>query len=136
MKLTMIPVWFLLMAALVAAGFWGISASAGNASAQTGAPAQVATLTAEPGDEPGTVVLAGSAASGATKYWIAGIKQTDWDANEFGNVIWEAAQTPTMHTLTSLESGAEYVFSITAGRGEGAATRWSPWAPLARGTPE
>ena len=99
-------------------------------------PPAVGELSVTTGDEPGTLILRWETSDLAQRHWVAGIKQSDWDANEFGNVIWEAAQSSTMHTLEGLESGAEYVFSITAGRGEGAATRWSPWAPLARGTPE
>ena len=93
MRLTTVPLWLLLLTALVAAGFWAASSSIGApaASAQTGAPAQVPTLTADPGAEPGTVVLAWAEASGATRYWIAGIKQTDWDAGDFSNVIWQPA---------------------------------------------
>ena len=155
MKLTTVPIWFLLLAALVAAGFWGISTSAGApaASAQTGAPAQVATLTAAPGDQPGTVVLTWSEASGATKYWIAGIKQTDWDAGDFSGVIWQPADaepvtggggpvspfapptpTPTAdfrQTLTELEEGSLYAFAVAGGNDAG---YWGAWSPLARTT--
>ena len=99
MKLTTVPLWLLLLAALAAAGFWaatitattGAAPAPGVVSAQTGAPAQVLTLNAAPGAEPGTVVLTWAAASGATRYWIAGIKQTDWDAGDFSNVIWQPA---------------------------------------------
>ena len=151
MKLTTVPIWFLLLAALVAASFWGISTSANApaASAQTGAPAQVATLTAAPGDEPGTVVLSWSEASGATKYWIAGIKQTDWDAGDFSGVIWLPATpelvgggpvspfappTPTAdfrQTLTELEEGSLYAFAVAGGND---ANYWGAWSPLARTT--
>lgn len=152
MKLTMVPAWLLLLAVVIGAGFWGISISAGApaASAQTGAPAQVATLTAAPGDEPGTVVLSWSEASGATRYWIAGIKQTDWDAGDFSGVIWLPATpelvggggpvspfappTPTAdfrQTLTELEEGSLYAFAVAGGNDAG---YWGAWSPLARTT--
>ena len=133
MKLTTVPIWFLLLAALVAASFWGISTSANApaASAQTGAPAQVATLTAAPGDQPGTIVLAWTPAAGATRYWVAGIKQTDWDAGDYSGVIWTAASGASTHTVTGLDAGSLYVFTVAGGN---AADQWGPWAPLARVT--
>ena len=148
MKLTTVPLWLLLLAALAAAGFWaatittGAAPAPGVASAQTGAPAQVPTLNADPGAEPGTVVLAWAEASGATRYWIAGIKQTDWDAGDFSNVIWQPANpepvtggggpaspfappTPTApsvdfkQTLTGLDEGSLYAFTVTGGNDAG-----------------
>lgn len=133
MKLTTVPVWLLLLAALVAASFWGISngTDAGAVSAQTGAPAQVAALTAAPGTEPGTIVLAWTPAAGATRYWIAGIKQTDWDAGDYSGVIWTAASGASTHTVTGLDAGSLYVFTVAGGN---AADQWGPWSPLARVT--
>lgn len=90
----------------------------------------------EAGDGPGMLVLRWTAGGTAERHWIAGIKQSDWDANDFNSIIWEEAQGRTMHTLAGLESGAEYVFAVAAGHGEGASTRWSAWTALARGTPD
>ena len=56
--------------------------------------------------------------------------------NDFSNLIWEEAQSSTMHAPTGLESGAEYVFAITAGHGAEDGVRWSAWSALARRTPE
>ena len=100
-------------------------------SAQTGAPAQVATLTAVPGDQPGTIVLAWTPAAGATRYWIAGIKQTDWDAGDFSGVIWEAASGASTHTVAGLDEGSLYALTVAGGN---AAGQWGPWSPLSRVT--
>ena len=101
------------------------------ASAPTGALAQVAALAATPGNQPGTVVLAWTPAAGATRYWVAGIKQTDWDAGDFSNVIWEAATGASTHTATGLDQGSLYAFTVAGGNDAG---QWSPWSPLARVT--
>ena len=128
MKLTTVPLWLLLLAALAAAGFWAasITTAAAPASAQTGAPAQVPTLNADPGAEPGTVVLTWAAASGATRYWIAGIKQTDWDAGDFSGVIWTVASGKSMHTVTELDEGSRYAFTVAGGND---AYLWAPGRP-------
>ena len=99
-------------------------------------PTPPSDLTVEAGDGPGMLVLRWTAGGTAERHWIAGIKQSDWDANDFNSIIWEEAQGRTMHTLAGLESGAEYVFAVAAGHGEGASTRWSAWTALARGTPD
>ena len=99
-------------------------------------PTPASDLTAEPGDAPGTLILRWTPGGTAERHWVAGIKQSDWDANNFNNLIWEAAQTNAMHTLTGLDSGAEYVFAIAAGHGPPQATRWSAWTSLARGAPD
>ena len=89
-------------------------------------------LTVAPGDGAGTLVLRWTAGRDATRHWIAGIKQSDLDAGDSGSLIWTAADSSGMHTLTGLDSGAEYVFAVAAGLG----AEWSAWTPLARGTPE
>ena len=89
-------------------------------------------LTVAPGDGAGTLILRWTAGNDATRHWVAGIKQSDWDANDFSNLIWTAAESSGMHTLSGLDSGAEYVFAVAAGRG----SEWSAWTALARGTPE
>ena len=101
------------------------------ASAQTGAPAQVAALTPAPGDQPGTIVLAWTPAAGATRYWIAGIKQTDWDAGDFSGVIWEASSGASTHTVAGLDEGSLYAFTVAGGN---AAGQWGLWSPLSRVT--
>ena len=89
-------------------------------------------LTVAPGDGAGTLVLRWTAGMDATRHWVAGIKQSDWDANDFSGLIWTAAESSTMHALSGLDSGSEYVFAVAAGRG----SEWSGWTGLARGTPE
>ena len=86
-------------------------------------------------DDTGTVTLSWTAGANSTRHWIAGIKQEDWDANDFSNVIFKEASSNTTHTEMDLEGGKVYVFTVTAGN---AAGQWSDWAPLQRitvGTP-
>lgn len=79
-----------------------------------------------------TVTLTWTAGAGATRHWIAGIKQSDWTAGDFSSVIWEPATDDAMHTVSrALDAGQEYVFTVAAYDGTG----WSDWAPLFRHTP-
>ena len=87
-------------------------------------------LTVAAGDAPGTLALRWTAGANATRHWIAGIKQSDWDTGDFSNLIWTAASGSDTHTVSGLDSGAEYVFAVAAGRG----SEWSAWTALARGT--
>ena len=88
-------------------------------------------LTVMPGDAAGTLVLRWETGIEATRHWVASIKQSDWDANDFSNLIWTAADSNTMHALSGLDIGSEYVFAVVAGR----SSQWSAWSPMARGTP-
>ena len=86
-------------------------------------------------DDTGTVTLSWTAGANSTRHWIAGIKQEDWDANNFADVIFMEAESQTGHTFTGLEGGKVYAFTVTAGN---AAGEWSDWAPIRRvtvGTP-
>ena len=87
-------------------------------------------LTATAGDTAGTIVLRWMPGANATRHWVAGIKQSDWDAGNFSGLIWTAASGNDTHTVSGLDSGAEYVFAVAAGRG----SEWSGWTGLARGT--
>ena len=89
-------------------------------------------LTATPGNAPGTIVLRWTPGNDATHHWIAGIKQSDLDAGNTGSLIWTAASGRDTHTVSGLDSGAEYVFAVAAGRG----SEWSGWTGLARGVAE
>ena len=89
-------------------------------------------LTVMPGDAAGTLVLRWTPGNDATRHWIAGIKQSDLDAGDMSSsLIWMAASGADTHTLSGLESGAEYVFAVAAGRG----SEWSGWTGLVRGRP-
>ena len=88
-------------------------------------------LTVAPGNTPGTIVLRWTPGNDATRHWIAGIKQSDLDAGDMSSsLIWTAASGRDTHTVSGLDSGAEYVFAVAAGRGD----EWSGWTGLARGT--
>ena len=89
-------------------------------------------LTVAAGDVAGTLVLRWTPGNDATQHWVAGIKQSDLDAGNTASLIWTAASGVDTHTVSGLDSGAEYVFAVAAGRG----SEWSRWTGLARGTPE
>ena len=88
-------------------------------------------LTVAAGDAAGTLTLRWTPGANATRHWVAGIKQSDWDAGDFSGIIWTAADGRDTHTVSGLDSGAEYVFAVAAGRG----AEWSGWTALVRGTP-
>ena len=89
-------------------------------------------LTVAAGDAAGTLVLRWTAEANATRHWVAGIKQSNWDAGDLGNLIWMAASDNDTHTVSSLDGSAEYMFAVAAERG----AEWSRWTGLVRGTPE
>ena len=90
-------------------------------------------LTVAAGDTAGTLVLRWTPGNDATRHWVAGIKQSDLDAGDMSSsLIWTAASGADTHTVSGLDSGAEYVFAVAAGRGD----EWSAWSALVRGTPE
>ena len=89
-------------------------------------------LTVAAGDAAGTLALRWTAGANATRHWVAGIKQSDWDAGDFSGIIWTAADGRDRHTVSGLDSEAEYVFAVAAGRGD----EWSGWTGLVRGTAE
>ena len=91
----------------------------------------VSNLTAAPGTASGSATLTWTPGANATAHWIAGIKQSD----PYQLAVWSIADAIGTHTATGLESGASYIFTVTAGRGEAAATQWSPWAPWVFATP-
>ena len=93
-----------------------------------GAPSD---LTATPGEALGSVTLTWTPGANAERHWLAGVKQSD--RSQFA--VWAAAANTDSHTVTDLEPGATYIFTITAGRGEGDSRQWSAWAPWATATP-
>ena len=84
----------------------------------------VSDLAATAGDAPGTVTLTWTPGANAERHWIAGVKQSD--LSDFA--IWAAADDMGSHTVSGLEAGATYIFTVTAGRGEGDDSEWSAWA--------
>ncbi len=79
------------------------------------------------GSLPGIVTLSWTVGDNSTKTWIAGIKPAEPDSDP----IWLQASSNRSHTFTGLDSGAEYVFTVNAGRGSGANEEWSGWTPFA-----
>ena len=84
----------------------------------------VSDLAATAGDAPGTVTLTWTPGANAERHWIAGVKQSD--KSDFA--VWAAADAMGSHTVSGLEGGETYVFTVTAGRGEGDDSEWSAWA--------
>ena len=126
------------------AGSGAVSGAGGNAgggsvgAGEEAVPALGAAseLTVAAGDTPGTLVLSWKPGAGATRHWIAGIAQPDLDAGDFANLIWTAAQSNTEHTISGVNSGAEYLFAVAAGRtADDGSAEWSAWSSFARWTP-
>ena len=90
----------------------------------------VSDLTASPGEAPGSITLTWTPGANAERHWLAGVKQSD--LSDFA--VWAAADAMGSHTVSNLEPGATYIFTVTAGRGEGDTRQWSAWAPWATAT--
>ena len=86
------------------------------------------------GDAAGSVTLRWTPGAHSDRHWIAGIKVSDWEAGDFGNIIWTRADGDDRHTVTGLDAGAEYAFTVIAGRLVNGVTEWGNWAPIARVT--
>ena len=85
-------------------------------------------LSARAGATPGTVVLTWTPGANSDSHFLAGYKQSDLDAGNASVVIWEAASSRSSHTLTGLESGAQYAITINANRLVDGVTEWSGWS--------
>ena len=106
------------MDSVCAAGVTGLAGGSVFAVAYTVLPLGPASdLTVTPGDTAGTLTLRWTPGANATRHWIAGIKQSDWDAEDYSNIIWTAASGNDTHAVSGLDSGAVYVFGVAAGRG-------------------
>ena len=90
----------------------------------------VSDFAAAAGDTPGTITLTWTPGANAERHWLAGVKQSD--LSEFA--VWAATDDMGSHTVSGLEAGATYIFTVTAGRGEGDTRQWSAWAPWATAT--
>ena len=90
-------------------------------------------LTAIAGSVPGVVNLNWTPAPNASVHWLAGIKQSDWDAGNYANIIWTETQAPRSHVLIGLSSGDEYVFAVIGGSSVNGP--WGTWTALTRVTP-
>ena len=95
-----------------------------------------ASLTLQPGAgaAAGSVTLSWTPGANSDRHWIAGIKVSDWEAGNFDNIIWTRASSNTTHTVTGLDAGAEYAFTVIAGRLVNGQTEWGSWAPIQRVT--
>ena len=95
-------------------------------------PGPVSNLAAAAGDTAGTITLTWTPGANAAAPWIAGVIQTE----PYCLAIWQIAENPGSQAFTGLDSGASYIFTATAGRGEGDSSEWTPWAPWVSATPD
>ena len=95
-----------------------------------------ASLTLQPGAAAaaGSVTLSWTPGANSDRHWIAGIKVSDWEAGNFDNIIWTRANANDTHTVTGLDAGAEYAFTVIAGRLVNGVTEWGNWSPIQRVT--
>ena len=82
----------------------------------------------------GSVTLRWTPGAHSDRHWIAGIKVSDWEAGNFDNIIWTRAAANDAHTVTGLDAGAEYAFTVIAGRQVNGQTEWGNWAAIERVT--
>ena len=82
------------------------------------------------GDTPGTITLTWTPGANAERHWLAGVKQSDWS----DLAAWTMADAMGSHTVSGLDGGETYIFTVIAGRGEGNAREWSAWSPRATAT--
>ena len=85
------------------------------------------------------MVLTWTPAAYAARHFVFGIKQLDAAAGDASNpAAWTCSERPNLHTVTGLESGATYYFTVTAGRagadGSNEWSAWTPWAVIAPGS--
>ena len=92
------------------------------------------TLTAGTGDAAGSVTLRWTPGDNADRHWVAGVKVSDWNIRDFSNIIWTRAASNNTHTVTGLEAGAEYAFTVIPVRLVNGVTEWGSWAPIERVT--
>ena len=85
-------------------------------------------LAARAGATPGTVVLTWTPGVNSSSHFLSGYKAADLSGGNASVAVWEMASDRSSHTLTGLESGAEYVITISAGRVVDGVTEWSSWS--------
>ena len=122
------------VAVLAAAAMALAMGSAKSAQAQafiepTPAPTNLAAVN---GQNPGEVHLTWVSSANADSHWIAGIVAADWHSGDYSNLIWEPANGKMSHSMVGLETGVEYVFTVSAGFWKGSDYVWSGWAPWAQ----
>ena len=89
-------------------------------------------LSATAGADAGTVQLGWTAGSNATRHYLAGVKVSDWSANDFSNVIFRATASNSADMVTGLDSGEQYAFTVLSGNASG----WDDtWATIVYVTP-
>ena len=70
-------------------------------------------LSASAGTAPGTVMLTWTAGANSTRHYLAGVKVSDWRANDFSNVIFRAAAGNSADLVTDLISGEPPVGALS-----------------------
>ena len=89
-------------------------------------------LSAMAGADAGTVQLSWMPGPNATRHYLAGVKVSDWSANDFSNVIFRATASNSADTVTGLDSGEQYAFTVLSGNASG----WDDtWATIVYVTP-
>ena len=86
----------------------------------------------------GTVVLTWTPAANATVHFVFGIKKADAEARNFDNLAaWGFTDRANAHTITDLESGVAYYFTVIGGRARpNGSDEWGAWTPLLTVTPD
>jgi hypothetical protein len=88
-------------------------------------------LSATPGSTAGTVELSWTPGNNATMHWVYAIRADEME----GGYTFMQASSNNSHTLTGLDSGAEYIVAVSAGKGQLPGGEWSAWTST-RMTPD
>jgi hypothetical protein len=82
-------------------------------------------LSAAAGATAGTVELSWTAGTSSTRHWLAGVKVSDWQARDFSNVIFRATTGQDSDTVSGLDSGQQYAFTVLSGDADGWDNTWA-----------
>ena len=113
---------------------YGVFAAAYAIPDALGVAANLAAITGGPG----TVILTWTPAANATVHYVFAIKKSDAEARNFDNLAaWGFTDRANAHTISDLESGAPYYFTIIGGRPRpNGSDEWGAWTPLLTVTPD
>ena len=83
----------------------------------------VSSLSAMPRSTAGTAEVSWTPGNNATMHWIYAIRADEME----GGYTFMLASSNSLHTLTGLDTGVEYIVAISAGRGQLPGGEWSAW---------
>ena len=94
-------------------------------------------LQAMAGADAGTVNLTWTPGANSNMHYVAGIKVSDWQAQNYSNTIFRATSGNSSDEVTGLSSGEQYAFTVVSGRSfvDTNDQDWGDWATIVYATP-